>query len=117
MTQLVPAGWEIRNERLDGGHALGTSTPVQPRNMSYWWWMPDGTRDAMSREPEYVDIRDDRLMQYFSLAAGDTITFRTRLNAAYLGRYYLPGLATEAMYDASQQARLKGQWVEVVARK
>ena len=24
LTQLVPAGWEIRNERLDGGDALGT---------------------------------------------------------------------------------------------
>ncbi len=117
LTQLVPAGWEIRNERLDGGNALGTSTPVEPRNMSYWWWMPDGTRDQTSKEAEYVDIRDDRLMQYFSLRAGDTITFRTRLNAAYLGRYYLPGLSAEAMYDATQQARLKGQWVEVAARK
>jgi hypothetical protein len=45
------------------------------------------------------------------------MTFRTRLNAAYLGRYYLPGLSAEAMYDASQQARLEGQWVEVVSRK
>ena len=117
LTQLVPAGWEIRNERLDGGNALGTSTPVERRNMSYWWWMPDGTRDQTSKEAEYVDIRDDRLMQYFSLRAGDTITFHTRLNAAYLGRYYLPGLSAEAMYDATQQARLKGQWVEVTARK
>jgi uncharacterized protein YfaS (alpha-2-macroglobulin family) len=117
LTQMVPAGWEIRNERLDGGDPLGEKAPVQRRNMSYWWFMPDGTRDQARVEAEYVDIRDDRLMQYFSLRAGDTITFRTRLNAAYLGRYYLPGLSAEAMYDASQQARLKGQWVEVVARK
>lgn len=117
LTQLVPAGWEIRNERMDGGDALGTTTPAQPRNDWGWWWAPDGSRDATSKEAEYVDIRDDRVMQYFSLRAGDTIRFRTRLNAAYLGRYYLPGVASEAMYDATQHARLKGQWVEVVARK
>ncbi len=116
LTQLVPAGWEIRNERMDGGDPLGTVTSAQPRRTS-WWWGPDGSADATIKAAEYVDIRDDRVMQYFSLRAGDTITFRTRLNAAYLGRYYLPGLSAEAMYDATQQARLAGQWVEVVARK
>jgi len=115
LTQMVPAGWEIRNERMDGGEALGTTTPAEPQR-SAWWWMPDGSRDATLKQAEYVDIRDDRVMQYFSLRAGDSIAFRTRLNAAYLGRYYLPGLSAEAMYDATQQARLQGQWVEVVAR-
>jgi uncharacterized protein YfaS (alpha-2-macroglobulin family) len=117
LTQLVPAGWEIRNERMDGGDGLGTTTPEQPRNNWTWWWGPDGSNDATRREAEYVDIRDDRVMQYFSLRKGETISFRTRVNAAYLGRYYLPGLSTEAMYDVTQHARLKGQWVEVVARK
>jgi transposase len=41
--------------------------------------------------------------------------FETRLNAAYLGRYYLPGASIEAMYDATKQARLRGQWIEVVS--
>jgi uncharacterized protein YfaS (alpha-2-macroglobulin family) len=116
LTQMVPAGWEIRNERLDGGNALGTTTEAEPRRM-LWWWIPDGSPDATRKEAEYVDIRDDRVMQYFSLRPNDSITFRTRLNAAYLGRYYLPGISAEAMYDASQQARLKGQWVEVVSRR
>jgi uncharacterized protein YfaS (alpha-2-macroglobulin family) len=113
---MVPAGWEIRNERLDGGEALGTTTPSEPRPRTIWWWIPDGSPDATRKEAEYVDIRDDRVMQYFSLRAGDSIRFRTRVNAAYLGRYYLPGISTEAMYDVTQQARLKGQWVEVVPR-
>ena len=46
---------------------------------------------------------------------GEQIFFETRLNAAYLGRFYLPGTTVEAMYDATQHARQKGQWVEVVA--
>jgi uncharacterized protein YfaS (alpha-2-macroglobulin family) len=114
LTQMVPAGWEIRNERMDGGDALGALTPAEPRAGFGWWWIPDGSRDATSKLAEYVDIRDDRILQYFGLRAGDSITFHTRLNAAYLGRYYLPGISTEAMYDATQQARLKGQWVEVI---
>jgi len=116
LTQMIPAGWEIRNERMDGGNALGETTPAETRKPYLGWWIPDGSPDATRKEAEYVDIRDDRVMQYFSLRAGDSIRFRTRLNAAYLGRYYLPGTSAEAMYDATQQARLKGQWVEVVAR-
>jgi uncharacterized protein YfaS (alpha-2-macroglobulin family) len=112
---LVPAGWEIRNERLDGGQELGTVTPAESR-ARHWWWVPDGSADATRREAEYVDIRDDRVMQYFALRAGDSIRFRTRLNAAYLGRYYLPGVSAEAMYDATRHARLRGQWVEVLPR-
>jgi uncharacterized protein YfaS (alpha-2-macroglobulin family) len=115
LTQMVPAGWEIRNERLDSGQELGTTTPADSR-ARHAWWIPDGSAEATRREAEYVDIRDDRVMQYFSLRAGDSIRFRTRLNAAYLGRYYLPGVSAEAMYDATQHARLRGQWVEVVPR-
>jgi uncharacterized protein YfaS (alpha-2-macroglobulin family) len=115
LTQLVPAGWEIRNERMDGGDALGTTTSTEPRRNA-WWWVPDGSPEATRKTAEYVDIRDDRVMQYFSLRAGDSIVFRTRVNAAYLGRYYLPGTTVEAMYDATQHARLKGQWVQVVPR-
>ena len=66
-------------------------------------------------QAEYVDIRDDRVQRYFSLRSGESIFFETRLNAAYLGKYYLPGASIEAMYDAKQHARLKGQWVQVVS--
>jgi len=55
------------------------------------------------------------VQRFFSLAAGESIFFETRLNAAYLGRFYLPGASIEAMYDANQHARLKGQWVEVIS--
>jgi uncharacterized protein YfaS (alpha-2-macroglobulin family) len=113
---MLPAGWEIRNERLDGGEALGATTSTAPRTAWGWWWIPDGSPETTRKEAEYVDIRDDRVLQYFSLRAGDSITFHTRLNAAYLGRYYLPGLSAESMYDGSVQARLKGQWVNVVPR-
>ena len=41
-------------------------------------------------------------------------TFTVRLNASYLGEYYLPGVQAEAMYDNDYFSRTKGQWIEVV---
>ncbi len=108
LTQIVPAGWEIHNERLENVDPTGTredeSAPRSPFSA------PD------SRLPDHVDIRDDRVLQYFGLKSGETIRFKTRLNAAYLGRYYLPSVSVEAMYEATKNARSKGQWVQVVSR-
>lgn len=88
LTQVVPSGWEIHNQRMDGQDTL-----------------PEGI--------DYQDIRDDRVNTYFSLKPGEEKTFKTMLNATYLGKYYLPSVSAEAMYDANKQARSKGEWVEV----
>ncbi len=110
LTQLVPAGWEIRNERLEGADVSGVRDASDSPRTAPW----DGTAEATRARAEYVDIRDDRIQQYFSLKPGEAITFTTRVNAAYLGRFYLPSTSVEAMYDAKQFARSKGQWVEIV---
>ena len=54
------------------------------------------------------------IIELVGLAAGETKAFATRLNAAYLGRYYLPSVSVEAMYDATINARVKGRWIQVV---
>jgi uncharacterized protein YfaS (alpha-2-macroglobulin family) len=36
------------------------------------------------------------------------------LNATYVGKYYLPAVYCEAMYNKSISALQKGEWVEVV---
>jgi hypothetical protein len=92
LTQMIPAGWEILNDRMEDSDARG------------------------ERDADYTDIRDDRVLQYFGLASGQSIRFRTRLNAAYVGRYYLPSVSVEAMYDSSKFARSQGQWVQVVGQ-
>ncbi len=112
LTQILPAGWEIRNDRLEGADTSGERTQDNPR--ASFWWAPAEWRTQSTRTAEYVDIRDDRVNRYFGLRPAETIYFETRLNAAYIGRYYLPGASVEAMYDATTQARLKGQWVDVV---
>jgi uncharacterized protein YfaS (alpha-2-macroglobulin family) len=90
LSQILPSGFEIVNTRYtDYG-------------------------DATNNVADYIDIRDDRANYYFSLRASETRTFKILLNASYLGKYYLPGLQCEAMYDHEFLARTKGQWVEVV---
>ena len=113
LTQIVPTGWEIHNDRLDNATATGRSeSDVATQRVDA---VPDASRDATTAHADYVDIRDDRVLQYFGLRSGETIRFTTRLNAAYLGRYYLPSVLSEAMYDATKNARSKGQWVQVVS--
>jgi uncharacterized protein YfaS (alpha-2-macroglobulin family) len=91
LSQIFPSGWEIRNSRLEG------TTSAQQNSWS-----------------EYQDIRDDRVLTYFDLSAGQQSTYRVLLNAAYVGRYYLPPTVCEAMYDHTVNARSPGQWVRVV---
>ena len=91
LSQIIPSGFEIVNTRFtDYGEATNNSGA------------------------DYIDIRDDRANYYFSLRANETKTFKMLLNASYLGKYYLPGLQCEAMYDNDFLARTKGQWIEVI---
>jgi len=90
LTEIFPSGWEIVNTRFtDYGN-----TP--------------------SSEARHTDIRDDRVNFYFDLPRGKAKTFNVLLNASYLGKYYLPGVQAEAMYDNDFFVRTKGQWIEVV---
>ncbi|MBP9079856.1 MAG: hypothetical protein KBF80_06370 [Flavobacteriales bacterium] len=92
LTQVFPSGWEIRNSRMEG-------TEDAVRN-SYF---------------NYQDIRDDRVLTYFDLGAGESATYRVLLNAAYTGRFHLPSTTCSAMYDNTISARNAGRWVEVEA--
>jgi uncharacterized protein YfaS (alpha-2-macroglobulin family) len=87
LTQVVPSGWQIHNARFEG--------------------------ESANSEIDYQDVRDDRLLTYFSLKAGQEKSFKVLLNASFLGRYYLPAWSVEAMYNAARQARTTGQWVTI----
>ena len=53
-------------------------------------------------------------LSYFDLKKGERKTFVVLLNASYLGKYYLPTVYCEEMYDNNISARKAGKWVEVV---
>ncbi|MBK9335994.1 MAG: hypothetical protein IPM98_05200 [Lewinellaceae bacterium] len=100
LAQVFPSGWEVLNARMTG-ISLGGSSASQ-----------------------YQDIRDDRVYTYFDLAyqwdnknsrPKEVVnTYRVQLNAAYVGRYYLPAVSCEAMYDSRIRGGVPGRWVEVI---
>ncbi len=91
LSQVFPSGWEIQNMRIT-----------------------DSESSVKSDASTYQDIRDDRVYTYFNIAPGVVKTYRVVLNAAYCGRFYLPTIYCEAMYDNTINARQPGKWVEVV---
>jgi uncharacterized protein YfaS (alpha-2-macroglobulin family) len=91
LTQVFPSGWEINNLRLSGDEEFTKNSPFN-----------------------YQDIRDDRVYTYFSLYEREARKYRVLLTASYAGKYYLPGVNCEAMYDHTIYGRTKGMVVEVV---
>ncbi len=73
LSERIPSGWEIQNERLRGG--------------------VDNSSSA------YKDIRDDRCDWFFGLGRGESKRFVLKLRAAYEGEFVLPAITCEAMYD------------------
>src|SRR5690606_41954916 len=60
LAQLVPAGWAIHNERMEGRDATGERDASDvPRRA---WWL-----ETAASNVEHVDIRDDRIYRFFSL--------------------------------------------------
>lgn len=74
LTEMIPSGWEIVNDRLFGGEIATTAY-------------------------SYRDIRDDRVSWFFDLAKGTSKTFRIKMHASYQGEFILPAVKCEAMYD------------------
>jgi hypothetical protein len=65
-------------------------------------------------EANYVDIRDNEVRFYMDLDATQSKTFELKINASYLGEYFLPGSQAETMYSDDYFARTKDKKVEVV---
>ncbi len=92
LVQIFPSGWEISNSRLSDYAQSATA----------------------ASDFDYQDIRDDRVYTYFSLNPNKSKTFKVLLNSSYIGKFYLPTLYCEAMYDNTINARIPGSWVEVI---
>ncbi len=89
LSQIFPSGWEIINTRLyDTGYNSGNTA-------------------------DNIDIRDDRVYTYFSLRKGKSKTFKVLLNASYAGKFWMPPVYCNAMYDAGIYAQKGGKYVKV----
>ena len=93
LVQALPAGWEIENERLTGGKNT-------------------------SSKYDYMDIRDDRIMWFFSLnGRANSKTLKFKVRAVTCGEFLLPPTYCEAMYDNNYKAVLKGHKVKVTEKQ
>lgn len=90
LSMIFPSGWEIINTRLWDSESAFSSSPST-----------------------YQDIRDDRVYTYFDLSEKQTRTYYVMLNAAYAGKYYMPVMSAEAMYDNSISASKVARWVNI----
>lgn len=91
LTQIFPSGWEIRNSRMEEGAAKHEED-----------------------QPEYRDIRDDRVYSYFDLNSGQSKRLVILLHASYSGKFFHPAVSVEAMYDHNMRGIEPGRWVEVM---
>ena len=88
LSYLLPGSWEVTSARV----------------------LPDQTDKAISFD--YQDIRDDRILTYFGVKHGESKVFRFSLTVAYSGRFYMPAVTVEAMYDATVHATVPGTWLD-----
>lgn len=104
LTQLLPSGWEIANFRV------GAELP-KPKDQG------DDSEDAVAAAPpppplyDYQDVRDDRVLTYFSMGAKEPKVFKIYVTKAYEGSFFLPAASVAAMYDQRFQALVPGKWL------
>lgn len=96
ITDMLPAGLEIENPRLGS------------RNVISWI----GNKSIV---PDYMDIRDDRLNIYLNLRKGRTVKFYYMLRAVTTGRFVLPPVKGEAMYDPFKSSVANSGQIRVVS--
>jgi len=109
LTHIIPAGWEVYNERMTQPDAEteesedGSNSETNTTNQ----------KNRVDNSYTYRDIRDDRVLTYFNLSRNTSKTFDIRLQATYAGIFVLPAIQCEAMYDTDVQARTTASRVVV----
>jgi len=88
MLNMLPAGLEVENPRLESTESLP--------------WL-----DEKSDDTDYVDLRDDRVIFFLDLPERETQTVYVLLRAVTAGNFMLPPVLAEAMYDPQIAASTK----------
>lgn len=84
---VVPTGWELSNGRLD--------------------------QTESANSVRYTDFRDDRANMYMDLNPGEEKRITLYAITACKGRFYLPSVFANAMYNEQIMAFQPGRWIEV----
>lgn len=96
ISDLIPAGFEIENPRL------GEST-------SLTWIKPNFGVD-------HLDVRDDRVLLFGSMAASSTNSFYYMARAVNAGKFRVGPIGAEAMYDPEFRSYHGARWLNIEPR-
>ena len=137
LVDLLPAGFEIENPRLDEGQAAKSDASSEGEGEtesggdgdssedgdgdSEGGSAPRKTKDGIlltdeagsSETPSYLDVRDDRLVLAFNKLPAGAHTYYYLVRAVTPGTYQQPGAAAECMYDPKVRANTAPAAVEV----
>jgi len=95
ISDLIPAGFEIENPRLKANSQLN-------------WNLKN------KMKIDYLDIRDDRLLIFTNLKRKRTTEYYYLLRAVSKGKFILPAIGAEAMYDGDIHSYNGFKTVEIV---
>jgi hypothetical protein len=84
IADLLPAGFEIENPRLESRAGIP--------------WIKSEFK------PDYMDIRDDRMLLFVSLPLQKQKKLYYALRAVTVGEFVLPPVSAEAMYDPAKSS-------------
>ena len=95
VVDMLPTGFEIENPRLESRAGIP--------------WLK-----AQGFKPDYIDIRDDRLIFFGTFPRQRERKFYYALRAVTQGEFTLPPIAAEAMYDPTKSAVTGSMRIKVV---
>jgi alpha-2-macroglobulin len=93
---------------------INTSTNLFLKEMALHYLTPSGweiTSNASNNsnsKARYTNYRDNAVCFYYDLQPNASKTFKVNLNTTYKGKFVLPNVYTEAMYDANIFAKIGG---------
>jgi alpha-2-macroglobulin len=127
---IVPSGWQIYNPRMTGNQfSVKTSKPEYmdvKDDRVYIFYSMEGNRhrytygnnnnDAGSDDGDESDdsAAEESNNRFESADYANVQVFRIALNASFAGKYYMPGIYTDAMYNKSIHAQTAGKWITVI---
>ena len=97
VVDMLPTGFEIENPRLESRAGIS--------------WLK-----AQDFKPDYIDIRDDRLIFFGTFPRQRERKFYYALRAVTQGEFTLPPVVAEAMYDTTKSAVTGSMRIAVVGK-
>jgi Large extracellular alpha-helical protein len=121
VTYTLPDGTPVDPFNLEQGtdfivntYVTNLSPTTDYTNLALTQVFPSGWEIHADRiDGFYQDFRDDRVYSYLYQKRNSTSVVKTRITATYKGRFYLPSVICEAMYDETVGAATTGGWCTV----